>query len=252
MKRLSLGAALDALEKHYGAPRRVAIRDPFEQILAENASYLVDDATRARVFASLKKKIGTTPRRILAAPREALVLAIADGGMRPPMRAAKLTRAAEIAMGLDAPLAKLVRGPFDQIRRVLQRFPGVAEAGAQRIALFAGAHPLLGLESNGLRVLVRLGFAPEHASWDRTWRLASEVAQAELPDDVRAVTRAHLLLRRHGQETCKRSLPLCPVCPLAARCPQGAAFSRSSAKRARSVGSTSTRLVRSPGSRRTS
>jgi endonuclease III len=219
MTRIRLRAALDALEAKYGAPKRPRVTDPFEQIVFENASYLVDDRTRAEVFAALKKKIGLAPARILAATRADLTSAIKQGGMLPPMRAAKLIKAATIARAVGAPLREVVKRPFDEAKKVLKRFPGVAEAGAQRIALFCGAHPLLGLESNGVRVLVRLGFAREAKSWDRTWREASDAAHAELPRDVRAVQRAHLLLKRHGQDTCKRTRPLCDECPLARRCP---------------------------------
>jgi endonuclease III len=127
---------------------------------------------------------------------------------------------------VGVPLARVVARPFEEAKKTLKRFPGVAEAGAERIALFAGAHPRLGLESNGLRVLVRLGFAHEHKSWDRTWREASLAAHAELPRDVRALMRAHLLLRRHGQELCKRTRPLCHECPLASRCPASNAEER--------------------------
>jgi endonuclease-3 len=220
MRHLPLCEALDALEAHYGAPKRPKLTDPFEQILSENASYLVDDETRAAVFASLKKRVGSTPARILEAKRSDLLRAIHEGGMLPSMRAAKLTKAAALATELGTPLARVVCGPWTDARKALKRFPGIAEAGAERVALFAGAQPLLGLESNGLRVLVRLGFGREHPSWDRTWKEASAKAQAELPRDVGAVQRAHLLLRRHGQELCKRSRPRCPECPLARRCPE--------------------------------
>jgi endonuclease III len=36
---------------------------------------------------------------------------------------------------------------------------------------------------------------------------------------VRVVQRAHLLLKRHGQELCRRTRPRCAECPLAAGCP---------------------------------
>jgi endonuclease III len=214
-----LREALDALAKRYGAPKRPRVTDPFEQILYENASYLVDDETRAEVFSSLKKRVGATPTRILAAKRADLIAAIEGGGMRPPMRAHKLVAAAKIAEALGAPLARIVQRPFDEAKKALARFPGVGAPGAQRIALFAGAHALLGLESNGVRVLARLGLAREHASWDKTWREATLAAEREVPPTIAARKRAHLLLRRHGQETCKRTRPLCNECPLADACP---------------------------------
>jgi endonuclease III len=217
--RPALDDVVRALERHYGKPAAPRVTDPFEQIVLENAAYLVDDERRAQTFDALAERIGATPDAILGARHAQLVDAIRDGGMRPPMRAAKLIAAAKIAKSLDAPLAELVAGPLAGAKRALKKFPGVGEPGAEKIALFAGAHAVLGLESNGLRVLVRLGFAPEDKSYDRTWRAVRDAVAAELPSDVRRVQRAHQLLRRHGQELCRRTRPLCSDCPLATRCP---------------------------------
>ena len=58
-----------ALEKLYGKPAPFPSNDPWELILRENASYLVDDATREEVFRSLKARIGVSPEAILDAPQ---------------------------------------------------------------------------------------------------------------------------------------------------------------------------------------
>jgi endonuclease III len=39
-----------------------------------------------------------------------------------------------------------------------------------------------------------------------------------LPRTFEARKRAYLLLKKHGQEICKRSKPKCESCPLAAHC----------------------------------
>ena len=73
-------------------------------ILWESCAYLVDDAKRTAVFRSLREKIGLTPKAILNVPDEALLDAIQGCGMRPPDRAARLRRCAEIAetIGLES------------------------------------------------------------------------------------------------------------------------------------------------------
>ena len=85
--------------------------------------------------------------------------------------------------------------------------------------MFAGKYPVLGLESNGLRVLLRLGFAREQKNYAASYRAVQNVLSNQLLEDCESLVAAHQLLRRHGQELCKRSRPLCDECPLQARVP---------------------------------
>jgi len=211
--------AVAALEKAYGKPAPFPSSDPWELILRENAAYLVDDGTRDEVFRSLVSRVGTSPEAILGAPRERLVSAIAKGGMKPPMRADKLALAAEIAqeVGLTE-LRALARRGGPAARKVLKKFPGIGDPGADKLLLAAGSAVTLAPDSNALRVLVRLGFAKEEASYDRTYRAAAEAVAPQLPAAHAWLAAAHQLLRRHGQETCRRTNPLCDVCPLAKAC----------------------------------
>lgn len=223
--RPKLREIVAALQKLYGKPARFPSSDPWELILRENASYLVDDATREEVFRSLKTRIGVSPEAILEAPPERLVEAIQEGGMRPPMRADKLVRAGELARetGL-AELRKLAKEGGPEARKVLKRFPGIGEPGADKLLLAAGSAVTLAPDSNGLRVLVRLGYVGEDANYGKTYRAAAEAVAPELPDDRDWLVAAHQLLRRHGQETCRRSEPRCDLCPLR----KGCDFARSS------------------------
>lgn len=122
--------------------------------------------------------------------------------------------------------------PEKQASKALRLFPGIGEPGAEKILLFCGVKPVLALESNGLRVFVRLGYGEEKKSYAATYRLAREAARRELKADVKTLQRAHLLLRRHGQELCRRSVPRCPECPVAGSC----AFARSSLRARTSSG----------------
>lgn len=115
-------------------------------------------------------------------------------------------------------LREVISRPLAQAKKALMKFPAIGEPGAEKILLFANAYPVLALDSNGLRVLVRLGFGDEHKSYVATYRSAQRAAQAELEDDCALSKRAHLLLRMHGKSRCKRTKPKCDSCPLTNLC----------------------------------
>lgn len=216
----SLADVVSRLEALYGPPEPPAVTDPFEMIVAESAAYLVDDDRRARVFARLREEVGLDPEEILETPTPVLVAAIRDGGMLPEHRAEKLVKAANTALeiGLDH-LRKLIRMDPKKAGKLLQKFPGIGEPGADKILLFSRAKSTLGADSNVLRVLVRLGFGEgDDTHYNRMYRSAAEAVAPQLPEDYPWLISAHQLLRRHGQEICRRSAPLCEVCPLTHGC----------------------------------
>ena len=98
------------------------------------------------------------------------------------------------------------------------KFPGIGEPGAEKILLFCGAAPVLALDSNGVRVLLRLGFGERKKSYAATYREAQAAASGVLKKDGRWLARAHLLLKRHGRTMCKTSEPLWGACPLSRGC----------------------------------
>ena len=116
------------------------------------------------------------------------------------------------------------RSGFVQMsKRVLKEFPGIGDPGADKILLFCGADPVVALDSNGLRVLLRLGYGTEHQSYAKSYRSAVEAAASELPAKQAVRVRAYELLRHHGQTTCKHKAPACGACPLRKWCPFGQA-----------------------------
>jgi endonuclease III len=216
---LTLSRVLKSLETFYGHPAVPEITDPVELILYENVGYLVDDEKRAAAFAALKKKIGTRPQQILKASDAALLEIARMGGMAPDVRARRIRQIAEIAHwifkdDLEAMLAK----PLPVARKALKKFPSVGDPGAEKILMITRSHPVLSLESNGLRVLLRLGFAEQKKSYSTTYRGIQDAIRDQLPKTYDGLIAAHQLLRRHGQELCKRSQPLCSQCPLKEDC----------------------------------
>ena len=216
-----LTAAIKLLSKaHPSDPgAEPAPRDPWERILWENVGYLVDDDRRAEVFGALAARVTVDPSAILATPRARLAAVIARGGMQPDMRAEKLRECARLAteIGLDT-LRREVDAASARAMKLLKRFPGIGEPGADKLMLLAGRKRCLAPESNGLRVLLRLGFGVEEKSYQRSYRSAEAAVAPLLPKPPTELIRAHELLRRHGQEICRRTQPRCEICPLTDSC----------------------------------
>ncbi len=229
----TLAGAVARLRDFYGAPKKPPTIDPFELVLFENVAYLASPGGRREAFEELRRRVGTSPAALLAASRAALER-IADRGILRASAASKLRDCARIAVekfggDLDAALS----GPIDRSRRALRSFPGVGEPGADKVLLFSGRAKGLAPESNGLRVLVRLGLVREEKSYAKTYA-ASRAAAASLPANVRAIQSAHLLLQQHGRTLCRRSAPLCDRCPLVRGCAHALCLAAGAAPRIRS------------------
>ena len=211
------------LRAFHGAPKAPPIRDPYRLLLWEQVAYLADDATRLAAWRELKARVGATPTAVTRArPADLRAVARVGGAIAVAQRAGRLRAVAERVLGVwDGNLDPVLRLPLAEARRELARYPGVGAAGAERILLLCGSHAVLGLDSNALRVLLRLGFGREDKQWSRSYQSAQTAAQAELPARVPALRGAFLLLRRHGQTLCRRSAPKCSECPLQSGCPTG-------------------------------
>ena len=211
---------LDRLEKLYGAPKQPPPRGALEWILWENAAYLVPYEKRLACFRALKQRAGKAAAGILRAPREALLALAEQGGMQPEQRVEKwLAIATEVQEKFGGDLEAVLELPLPKARAALKKFPGIGAPGAEKILLFTGVHDLFALESNGLRALVRLGYAREEKSYASTYRaLRSALAPLEARG-AQWLQRAHFLLQRHGRELCQSSAPLCDRCPLSDACP---------------------------------
>jgi endonuclease-3 len=195
-------------------------RNAFEWVLWENVAYLTDEAKRLEAFKLLKKSVGTAPADILGADNPTL-LRVTRHGIVPELFARKLRTSAELARDkfggkLDAALST----DLAKASRQLRAFPGIGEPGAEKILVATGRARTLPLDSNGLRVLLRIGFGQALRSYQATYRSV----KAALPvgrASAKALFAAHLLLQRHGREVCKASAPQCGRCLLRPVCAYG-------------------------------
>ncbi len=214
----SLTAVLRDLRNFYGPPEPPDVTDPFEQVLWENVAYLADDGRRAEAFETLRQSVGTRPEAILAASR-AKLLQVTRHGILPEKFAQKLRASARIALeDFGGDLREVLRRPLPEAKKALRRFPGIGEPGAEKILLFSRSYPLFAPDSNGLRVLQRLGLGKEEKSYAASYRSAQEAVRGKLPGGFDALIEARELFRRHGQALCRRTNPACPECPLNDRC----------------------------------
>jgi len=208
------------LNKHYGAAELPPARGPFELVLWENACYLLPDQRRAAVFEGLRAQVGLTPDAILQAPREVLLPLAEMGGMRPETRVFRWQEIARItAAQFQGNLDQILEWPYARAKKALKLFPSIGDPGAEKILLFCGMAAGLPLESNGLRVLTRIGYGRTHLkNYGAMYRGVQEAIAAELPKGAERLVSAHLLLRTHGKTICRDSEPQCHECPVENLC----------------------------------
>jgi endonuclease-3 len=211
------------LQKHYGAPDLPPARGPFELVIWENACYLMPNERRAEVFEGLRRQVGLTPDAIFKAPKDVLLPLAQRGGMRPETRVFRWQEIARITREqFGGDLDQILQWPYPKAKKALKLFPTIGDPGAEKILMFCGAADGLPLESNGLRVLTRIGYGRVHLkNYVAMYRSVQEAIAPELPKDAPALARAHLLLREHGKTLCRDASPQCFECPLENMCAFG-------------------------------
>ena len=216
-----LRRVLEELANLYGPAPPPPSADAFELILWENVAYLANDEQRAEAMASLRRTVGTSAESIHRASSADLAEAVGKG-ILPNASEHKLRTAADLVLSeFGGDLSMLSALPPREAKKLLQRFPGIGEPAAEKILLQLRRHPAMALESNGLRVVVRLGYCSEGLSYAAAYRAARSLGVDLLGRDFDLLLLARHVLRRHGQTTCRRSLPACDGCVLRQGCQYG-------------------------------
>jgi len=211
---------LATLERRYSRPELPPARGPFELVLWENACYLLPDERRAEVFDGLRHAVGLNAGSIWKAPQEVLLPLAARGGMRPETRVFRWREIARITLQqFDGNLDQILAWDYAKALKALKQFPNIGGPGAEKILMYCGFAAGLPLESNGLRVLVRIGYGRAHLkNYGAMYKSAQEAIAGELPTGADKLARAHLVLRTHGKTLCKDAAPRCFECPVAEQC----------------------------------
>ena len=216
----TLGRVLATLRRCYGKPPDPPTRDPFQMVLWEQVGYLVADAQRKMAFDALGAEVGFSPEAIAAAPDRTLHrIARLGGHMAADSRSNRLRQTAELVLQRwNGDLRNALRLPLPQARKALMEFAGIGEPGADKILVYDAKARALPLDSNGLRVLGRIGLIVEEKDYRKTYRNAQAVLAPSLPRNTSALIEAHQLLRQHGQVLCKTNAPSCHLCPVRLSC----------------------------------
>lgn len=217
--KLTVPEVLNQLESFYGRQQPCWPSDPYLFLLWWYCGYPASDAACTKGWEGLTSKIGTDPDEILSARPAVLAAAIKPGGMLPELRAERMKEvAARIKDEFGGDLRAALTGPIAKVRKILKSFHSIADPGADRILLFAGIQPVAAVPSNCVGVLERIQRGTEAKNYNASYREAQRMIDSEVPATFDARTRAYLLLKRHGQELCKRTNPKCPQCPVKKVC----------------------------------
>jgi len=210
---------IDRLRHHYGTPELPPASGPFELVMWENCCYLLSDERRAAVFEGLRAQVGMNAEAIWKADQKTLLPLARMGGMLPETRVFRWREIGRITLTqFEGDLDCILQGPYAQAKKALKLFPAIGDPGAEKILMFCGAAPGLPLESNGNRVLTRVGYGTNQKNYGAMYRSVQAAIQPELPKDAAALARAHLLLRQHGKTLCRNNRPRCEECPVAGLC----------------------------------
>jgi endonuclease III len=189
--------------------------DPFALFAWEVLALKALPAGRDAALAALRKAHILTPDAVVRAPRAALEAAVAVAGPSKEWRLDALRAGAE-TFRRNPGLPAAIRGPLVKARRSLRLLGQLDAAGAHRMLLFAGDHPILPADPRVLRVAARLGYI---SAARQAARRARRQLGALLGTDRDVLRRAALYLSHHGALTCTEREPHCRVCPLAHECP---------------------------------
>ncbi|HEV1994831.1 MAG TPA: hypothetical protein VGR03_10900 [Candidatus Acidoferrum sp.] len=69
-----------------------------------------------------------------------------------------------------------------------------------------------------VEVPARLWFGKAGKNYAADYRAARDILSAGLAETFEARQRAYVLLKKHGQQTCKQSKPKCEICSLTGQC----------------------------------
>jgi endonuclease-3 len=217
-----LSAIIKTLEQHYGKPFPPISGDPFELVLYENVIYMGTDEKRAAAFAALKKRVGTKPKQLLDASNDQLLEITNMGSIVPVISAKKLRLIAELGHYVfKDDVASVLKLPLKEAKKALMKFPSIGEPAAEKILLFCGAEPILAMDSNVMRVLLRIGYGQEKKNYGATYKSVQAAIAPELSNSCAKLTSIFQLLRRHGKDLCKTNNPHCEECPVLNRCAFG-------------------------------
>ena len=197
--QIAIPELLDELEGFYGKQAPSWPVDPYAFMVWWHCGYPPSDAACAAGWEKLKSEIGVEPRALLQATAVQLAACLKAGGIVSQLRAERLQKIAMVVEEeFGADLSAALRGPRAQARKILKKFPGIGDPGADRILLFAGIAPIAAVPSNCPQVLNRILHGRERETYRANYRASQEAIAAQVAETVDARVRAYPVRERDG------------------------------------------------------
>lgn len=216
-KRLARAYDLSLLSSEDFVAPRLRNVSLFEFIVAVMLSQNTSDKNAWRAYENLKFRLGSiTPKRVLETGNDVLAELIRVAGMQ--FERAK--RIKELAKAFfreaidDLIMQAVEQGKFEDARKMLLDLPGVGLKTADVVLLMYYGVPVFPVDTHISRITKRLGFV-RSANYEE---IRSFWMENTSPSNY---FQLHLLLIKHGRETCKARKPLCGKCVIADFCRLG-------------------------------
>lgn len=116
--------------------------------------------------------------------------------------------------------SRLFKLPTKILRRQLLSLRGIGPETADSILLYAGDHPVFVVDAYTRRIFGRHGMIGLKSTYEEIrWQF-----QSALPADQQLLNEFHALIVHTGKQFCRKTEPLCGVCPLNSLLPSAPAF----------------------------
>jgi endonuclease-3 related protein len=206
-----------AMAAHFGPCRWWPGDSPFEvavgAVLTQNTAWRNVEKALAR----LREKDALRPEVLWRMPENVLEDALRPSGFF-RLKARRLRNFLEYLRsfaGWDAPPGDLaldcLRGETSEdLRQALLRVRGIGPETADSILLYALERPSFVVDAYTRRIFSRHGLLAENSTYAAVRALFMDA----LPTDTRLFNEYHALIVRTGNSFCKKSRPLCSLCPL--------------------------------------
>ena len=229
MKSEILRSVFERLGALYGIPKWRRSGPALDELILTVLSQNTNDRNSSEGFRRLKAAFPNWAA-VENAPARKVAAAIRVSGLSN----IKSARIQEILRRLreergNYSLEFLKNADAESARDYLLSIPGVGPKTAACVLLFSFGKPVFPVDTHIHRVTQRLGILGPKVGADEAHRLL----QARIPPEI--VYPLHLLLIRHGRETCHARNPECTHCVLLSLCPSGKARLRGALDGARIV-----------------
>lgn len=115
----------------------------------------------------------------------------------------------------DGEVKRLLAREVPKLRDELLEVYGIGPETADSIILYAAEQPLFVVDAYTRRIMHRLGFTPDNASYDTLQAIFMD----NLSPNTEMFNEYHALLVNLGKNVCRKRAPRCGECPIVDLCP---------------------------------